>query len=65
MNEVLALRMLLLESGELVLGRNAYLRVLDTEPAETSQLRKRGHAAAHLSVAEVEDLKPSEVLEEG
>ena len=49
-NEVLALRMLLLESGELVLGRNADLRVLDTKPAETSQLRKRGHAATHLSV---------------
>ena len=37
MNEVLALRMLLLESGELVLGRNADLRVLDIEAAETSQ----------------------------
>ena len=37
MAEVLALRMLLLESGELVLGRNADLRVFDMENAETSQ----------------------------
>ena len=65
MNETPALRMLLLESGELVLGRNTDLRVLDMEAAETSQLRKRGHAAAHLGVGEGELLKLSEVLKEG
>ena len=59
------LRMLLLECRELVLGRNADLRVLNIEAAKTSELRKRRHAAAHLGVVEEELLKLSEVLKEG